>query len=68
MYLVRRYSDNRVPSMVEQAASTEDFAEHEKTYRYFVRGVLLFAAHVLLILLILAWIFSDRFGNAPLTG
>ena len=54
--------------MVEQAASSEDFAEHEKTYRYFVRGVFLFAAHVLLILLILAWIFSDRFGNAPLTG
>jgi Bacterial aa3 type cytochrome c oxidase subunit IV len=52
----------------EHVPYPEDFAEHEKTYRYFVKGVFLFAAHVLVILLILAWVFADRFGNAPLTG
>jgi Bacterial aa3 type cytochrome c oxidase subunit IV len=56
--------------MVEQehAPTAEDFVEHEQTYRYFVKGVFLFAAHVLVILLILAWVFADSFGNAPLTG
>jgi len=54
--------------MVEPVTSYEDFAEHQRTYRYFVRGVFLFAAHVLVILLILAWVFADRFGSAPLTG
>jgi len=54
--------------MADHMPSREDFAEHEQTYRYFVRGVLLFAAHLLLILLILAWVFADRFGTAPLTG
>jgi len=52
----------------EHVPSAEDFAEHEQTYRYFVKGVFVFAAHVLVILLVLAWVFADRFGNAPLTG
>jgi Bacterial aa3 type cytochrome c oxidase subunit IV len=52
----------------EHVPSADDFAEHEKTYRFFVKGVLLFAAHVLVVLLLLAWIFADRFGNVPLTG
>jgi hypothetical protein len=54
--------------MADHIPSCEDFAEHKQTYRYFVRGVLLFAAHVLLILLLLAWVFADRFGTARLTG
>lgn len=52
----------------ERIPTAEDFAAHEETYRHFVKGVFLFAAHVLVILLILAWVFADHFGNAPLTG
>jgi len=52
----------------EHVPSGDDFVAHEETYRHFVKGVFLFAAHVLVILLILAWVFADRFGNAPLTG
>jgi len=44
----------------------EDWAEHERTYKYFVRGVAVFAAHVLVILLILAWVFSDSLGTVPI--
>ncbi len=40
----------------------EDWAEHTRTYRGFVKGVLLFAAHALIVLLILAWVFADSFG------
>ena len=32
-----------------------DYEEHERTYRGFVKGVLLFTAHVLLILALLAY-------------
>jgi Bacterial aa3 type cytochrome c oxidase subunit IV len=52
----------------EHIPTAEDFVEHEQTYRHFVKGVFIFAAHVLVILLILAWVFADRFGSAPLTG
>ena len=52
----------------EHVPTAEDFAAHQETYKHFVKGVLLFAAHVLVILLILAWVFADRFGTAPLTG
>jgi hypothetical protein len=44
--------------------SQEHWAEHERTYRGFVKGVVLFTAHVVLILLILAWVFADSF-NVP---
>jgi len=37
-------------------------------YKGFVKGVLLFAGHVLVILLILAWVFSDNFGTQAVTG
>ena len=40
----------------------DDFAEHQRTYHRFVIGVTLFAGHVLAILLILGWVFSDSFG------
>jgi hypothetical protein len=46
----------------------EDWAEHERTYRGFVKGVVLFAAHVLVILLILAWVFADSFNVPPVTS
>jgi len=52
----------------EHIPTAKDFVEHEQTYRYFVKGAFLFAAHVLVILLILAWVFADSFGNSPLTG
>jgi Bacterial aa3 type cytochrome c oxidase subunit IV len=48
------------------SSTTKDWAEHERTYRGFVKGVFIFAAHVLLILLILAWIFSDSLGASPI--
>jgi hypothetical protein len=48
--------------------SQEDWAEHERTYRGFVRGVVLFSAHVVLILLILAWVFADSFNVPPATS
>jgi hypothetical protein len=52
----------------ERVPTADDFTEHEQTYRYFVKGAFLFAAHVLVVLLILAWVFADSFGNSPLTG
>ncbi len=39
-----------------------DLAERRKLYRWFVRGTFLFAAHVLAVLLVLGYIFSDGFG------
>jgi hypothetical protein len=45
-----------------------DYPEHARTYRSFVTGVFLFAAHVLVILLVLAWVFSASFGTAQLPG
>ena len=45
----------------------EDWAEHERTYKGFVKGVFIFAAHVLVILLILAWVFSDSLSTPPIT-
>ena len=50
------------------SAPREDWAEHEPTYKYFVRGVILFAAHALIILLILAWVFSDSLGTSSMTS
>jgi len=45
----------------------EDWQEHERTYRGFVKGVVLFTAHVFVILLILAWVFADSFNVPPST-
>ena len=36
----------------EASAHQDEWAEHERTYKGFVRGVVLFAAHVLVVLLI----------------
>ena len=46
----------------------EDWAEHERTYRGFVKGVLLFAAHILVVLLLLAWVFADSLSTPSITG
>jgi len=47
---------------VSEPAPQIDLAEHQRTYRGFVRGVVLFTAHAAIILLILAYVFSDRMG------
>jgi hypothetical protein len=49
------------------ATVPEDWAEHERTYRGFVKGVVIFTAHVFVILLILAWVFADSFNVPPVT-
>ena len=46
----------------------DDWAEHQRTYRGFVRSVFIFAAHVLVILLLLAWVFSDSLSAPSITG
>jgi hypothetical protein len=48
--------------------SPEEFAEHERTYQAFVKGVFAVAVLALLFLLILAWTFSDSFGMPELSG
>ena len=37
----------------ETAFGDAEYAEHVRTYRYFVKGTVLFAAHALVILLLL---------------
>ena len=37
-------------------------AEHRQTYRWFVRGAFIFAAHVVVVLLVLGYVFSDGMG------
>src|SRR5205814_10347874 len=54
--------------VIQPSSPQDDWSEHERTYRGFVRGVLLFAAHVLISLLILAWVFSGSFNSPPLTS
>jgi hypothetical protein len=39
-----------------------EMAYHRRTYVWFVRGTLLFAAHALVILAVLGWVFSDGMG------
>jgi hypothetical protein len=49
------------------SSAQDDWAEHQRTYRGFVKGVLIFAAHVIAILLILAWVFADSLSTPPIT-
>jgi hypothetical protein len=49
-------------------ARQDDWAEHERTYKGFVLGVALFAMHALVILLVLAWVFSDSFSTPSIAG
>jgi len=41
---------------------TDEYREHSKTYRWFVRGVVIFTAHAAVILLVLAYVFSADMG------
>jgi hypothetical protein len=52
----------------QASAHQDDWTEHQRTYKGFVRGVVLFAAHVLVVLLILGWVFSDSFNTPSVTG
>ncbi|RTL73007.1 MAG: aa3-type cytochrome c oxidase subunit IV [Hyphomicrobiales bacterium] len=45
----------------ETETGRDDYAEHLRTYRGFVRGVVIFVAHVAVILLFLGWWFSPAF-------
>ena len=40
----------------------QDLAQHTETYKWFVRGVAAVAVHALVILLVLAYVFSDGMG------
>jgi hypothetical protein len=51
----------------EATTAQENWAEHERTYRGFVKGVTIFTAHVFVILLILAWVFAGSFNVPPAT-
>lgn len=42
--------------------SPEEFEEHVRIYRAFVRGAFAVAALALLVLMLLAWTFSASFG------
>lgn len=42
-------------TMADQSFTRSDYVEHERTYRYFVKGLAVFAALVLLTLIILAY-------------
>jgi Bacterial aa3 type cytochrome c oxidase subunit IV len=46
----------------QSSMAPEDMAEHKRTYALFVRGVAVVAAHALVILAILAWVFSAQMG------
>ena len=56
-----------MPDVQDNSTPQEDWAEHERTYRGFVKGVLIFAAHVLVIMLLLAWVFSDSLGTPSIS-
>jgi hypothetical protein len=52
----------RVDHSPDASAPGTDLAERRKVYRWFVRGTFLFAAHVLAVLLVLGYVFSDGMG------
>jgi hypothetical protein len=45
-----------------EADRQADFAYHQRTYRAFVRGVVIVTAHAAVVLLVLAYIFADSMG------
>jgi hypothetical protein len=55
-------SSERMDTQLQTESPEQDWQYHERTYKWFVRGTLLFAAHALVILLILGYIFSDNMG------
>jgi hypothetical protein len=52
----------------QSSTAKDDWAEHVRTYRGFVTGVVVFTAHVAVILLILAWVFADSFNTPGVTS
>jgi hypothetical protein len=60
--------DDTMPDADKLPTPQQDWAEHERVYRGFVKGVLLFSTHVLVILLLLAWVFSDSLSTPSVTG
>jgi hypothetical protein len=58
----------RTKDVNQASAQQDEWAEHERTYKGFVKGVIIFATHVLVVLLILGWVFSDSFNTPPVTG
>lgn len=56
-----------MPTSEQSSSAAHDWAEHERTYHGFVKGVVIFTAHVFVILLILAWMFADSFNVPPVT-
>ena len=49
-------------SDLQAAEADADMAYHQRTYTWFVRGVLLVAVHALVILAVLGWVFSGDMG------
>jgi hypothetical protein len=49
-------------SEADEPAPEIDMAERRKVYRWFVRGAVLFAAHTIAVLLVLAYVFAGGFG------
>jgi hypothetical protein len=63
-----RRSDAPMIDTHQTRSPQDDWAEHERTYKGFVKGVFLFAVHALAILLILAWVFSDSLSTPSITS
>jgi hypothetical protein len=59
-----RVADEQISAAADptEPAPEIDLDEHREVYRWFVRGTFLFAAHVLAVLLVLGYVFSDSFG------
>jgi hypothetical protein len=59
MALPRRGGTMATPTA--RPTADDDFQEHARTYRGFVKGAVIFAGHVLAILLLMGWYFHDSF-------
>ena len=59
-----RAADEQAGAAADRTEPTPqiDLDERRNVYRWFVRGTFLFAAHVLAVLLVLGYAFSDGFG------
>jgi hypothetical protein len=47
--------------MTTNADTRNDYEEHQRTCRGFLKGTAIIVAHVLVILLLMGWYFSDAF-------
>ena len=46
---------------IDERQAEDDFEEHQRTYSTFLKVTTIFVAHVVVILLLLGWYFSDAF-------